>query len=311
MAAIRRVLDQRAKPLSRRTQLVVTIVVTIGLVVASVWGWRRAHLSVSEIDWVALLVAFCVAAPATLVLKAFEYDAAARLIGARARPRRALEVAIVSSAANLLPIPGSLLVTAHSLSEQGATYGEAAFASVIPSLTWLAIAGVIGGISVVIAGNAIVGAVLAVGGGGCLAVAAVMFLRSAPTAGRAELAFRILVIETLWVALGGFRMWLALRAIGVAATPAQVLALAVAGAMAIAIGFLPAGLGAREALIAVLSPIVNLPLSTGVVVGVIDRVVWISFLALAAIAFSVWRSMHPDSEARATEPPAPQRAETG
>ena len=64
-------------------------------------------------------------------------------------------------------------------------------------------------------------------------------------------------------------------------TAAQVLALAVAGAMSVAIGFLPGGLGAREALIALLSPIIKLPLSEGIVLGVIDRVVWISFLALA------------------------------
>jgi hypothetical protein len=296
MAAIRRVLDQRAKPLARRTQLTVTLVVSIGLVVASVWAWRRANLSLSAIDWVALAINFFVAAPATLVLKMFEYDAAARLIGTRARPRRALEVSIVSSAANLLPIPGSLLVTARSLSEQGATYGEAAFASVIPGLAWLGIAGVIGGISVGIAGNAIIGAVVFAGGCACLGVAAAMFLRSAPASGRLRLATRIVVIETSWVGLSGFRMWLALRAIGVEATPAQVLALAVTGAMAVAIGFLPAGLGAREAFIALLSPIINLPLSQGIVLGVIDRVVWISFLAVAAIALAIWRSSHPEPE---------------
>jgi hypothetical protein len=305
MSRIRRVLDQRAKPLSRRTQTIVTIVVCALLVVASVWAWRHARLSFSDIDWTAILVLFCVAAPATLGLKMLEYDAAARLIASRAHFRRALDVSIVSSAANLLPIPGSLLVTAHALSEQGATYGDAAFASAIPSLAWLGIAGVIGGGGVVVAGNAIIGAVLAVGGLACLGVAGFMFLRCAPPRGRPQLAVRIVVIETSWVGLSGFRMWLALRAIGVSATPAQVLALAVAGAMAVAIGFLPAGLGAREALIALLSPIINLPLSQGVVLGVIDRVVWITFLALAAAVVAVWRSSHPETaeDAALTVPP--------
>ena len=294
-SAIRRVIDARAKPLSQRTQIIVTVVVCVLLVVASVWAWRRARLSFSDIDWIAILVAFCVAAPATLGLKMLEYDTAARLIGSRAHFRRALDVAIVSSAANLLPIPGSLLVTAHSLSEQGATYGEAAFASAIPSLAWLGIAGIIGGLGVVVAGNAAVGAVLSVGGLACFGVAGYMFVRAAPARGRPQLAIRIVVIETSWVGLSGFRMWLALRAIGVSATPAQVLALAVAGAMAVAIGFLPAGIGAREALIALLSPIIKLPLSQGVVLGVIDRVVWITFLALAAVVVAIWRSSHPET----------------
>jgi len=261
-----------------------------------VWAWRHAHLSVSEIDWFPILIAFVVAAPATLGLKMLEYDAATRLIGSRAHFRRALEISIVSSAANLLPIPGSLIVTTRGLSEQGATYGEAAFASVIPSLTWLGISGLIGGIAIAVAGNAIVGAVVAAGGLACLGVAGAMFLRSAPAVGRPQLAVRIVIIETMWVALSGFRMWLVLRAIGVAATPAQVLALAVTGAMAVAIGFLPAGLGAREALIALLSPLINLPVSQGVVLGVIDRVVWITFLALAAGALAIWRSSHPEPD---------------
>jgi uncharacterized membrane protein YbhN (UPF0104 family) len=295
LASIRRILEQRAKPLSRRTQLIVTLVVVALLVVASVWAWRSARLSVSDLDWAAILIAFCVAAPATLGLKMLEYDAAARLVGMRARPRRALEVSIVSSAANLLPIPGSLLVTTHSLSEQGATYGQAAFASAIPSLAWLAIACLIGGAAVVVAGSTVVGCLLVIGGCAFLGLAGYMFLRSAPARGRPQLALRIVLIESSWVGLSGFRMWLALRAIGVSATPAQVLALAVAGAMAVAIGFLPAGLGAREALIALLSPIIKLPLSEGVVLGVVDRVIWITFLALAAVALAIWRSAHPEA----------------
>lgn len=296
MSRVKRVLDQRAKPMSRRTQLIVTVVVCALLIVASVWAWRHAHLSWSEIDWTAIAIAFFVAAPATLGLKMLEYDAAARLVGQRAHFRRALDVSILSSAANLLPIPGSLLVTTHALSEQGATYGEAAFASAIPSLAWLSIAGIIGGLGVVVAGNAPIGAALSIAGLASFGVAGYMFLRSAPAHGRVALAIRIVVIETSWVGLSGFRMWLALRAIGVSATPAQVLALAVAGAMAVAIGFLPAGLGAREALIALLSPIIKLPLSQGVVLGVIDRVVWITFLSLAAIALAIWRSSHPETE---------------
>src|SRR5262249_20744079 len=155
--------------------------------------------SISEIDWLAIAILFFVAAPITLILKMFEYDAAARLVGMRARPRAALDVAVVSSAANLLPLPGSLLVTAHSLSVRGATYGEAAVASTIPSLSWLTISLLIGGVCVVIAGSSFVGAALALGGAVLAGVTIVMFHRSAPAHGRLLLGLRILVIETSWV----------------------------------------------------------------------------------------------------------------
>ena len=288
--AYRRLLERRAQPLPRNVQLIITIVLSVFLMIASVWAWRSAHLSFSTIKWWAIAIDFVVAAPATLVLKMLEYDAAARLIGSRAGPRRALEVAVVSSAANLLPLPGSLLVTTRSLSEQGATYGSAAVASAIPGLAWLGLAGVIGGASIVIAGSALVGIAVGLGGIAAVVGAGAMFRRSAPARGRPQLALRIFVIETSWIGLSGLRLWLVLEAIGVHATPAQVLALAVAGAMSVAIGFFPGGLGAREALIALLSPIIKLPLSEGVVLGVIDRVVWISFLSLAAIAMAAGRA---------------------
>jgi hypothetical protein len=270
--------------------MIVTIVTSVVLVIGSVWAWRSARLSFSTIDWFAIAVAFFVAAPATLVLKMLEYDAAARLIGSRAGPRRAVEVAVISSAANLLPLPGSLIVTTRSLSEQGATYGSAVVASSIPGLAWLGLAGVIGGASITVAGSLPVGLAVAAGGAAVVLVAGAMFRRRAPEHGRMQLALRILAIETSWVFFSGFRLWLVLRAIGVSATAAQGLALAVAGAMSVAIGFFPGGLGAREALIALLSPIIKLPLSEGVVLGVIDRVIWITFLSLAALVLVVARA---------------------
>ena len=105
-----------------------------------------------------------------------------------------------------------------------------------------------------------------------------------------RLAVRIAAIEVAWVGLSGVRFWLLLLAIDVHATAAQVLALAVAGAMSVAIGFVPGGLGVREALIAALSPIISLKVADGVLLGVIDRVVWLSFLALAAVVAAATRS---------------------
>ena len=55
--------------------------------------------------------------------------------------------------------------------------------------------------------------------------------------------------------------------IGVDLTVTQALALSVAGAITVAIGFFPGGLGVREALIAALSPLIGLDLESGVLLG--------------------------------------------
>ncbi len=290
LAVLRRLLERRAQPFSRRTQLIVTTVTSGALAIVTVWAWRTADLSFSDLNWLAISVAFLAGGSATLWLKMLEYDAAARIIGLSTSRRRAFDVAVVSAAANLLPIPGSLLVTTRSLSEQGAGYGRAALASAIPGLAWLGLAGVVGGPAIVVAGGSVLGAFVTVGGCAGLALTGAMFRRQAPVTGRARLAIRILAIEGSWIAISAFRFWLLLIAIGVSPTPAQSVALAVAGAMSVAIGFFPGGLGIREALIALLSPIISLPLSEGFVLGIVDRIVWLTFLSLAAVAVAAGRA---------------------
>ena len=99
---------------------------------------------------------------------------------------------------------------------------------------------------------------------------------------RVALAIRIGLVELGWLAISATRLLLALVALRETATITQALALSVAGAMTVAIGFFPAGLGIRELLVAALAPIVGLSFDTGVLIGVLDRIVWLTFLALAA-----------------------------
>ena len=56
-----------------------------------------------------------------------------------------------------------------------------------------------------------------------------------------------------------------------------------------AIGFFPGGLGVREALIASLSPLIGLPFDTGVLIGSLDRVIWLVFLAAAGALLATRR----------------------
>jgi len=118
-------------------------------------------------------------------------------------------------------------------------------------------------------------------GVGALVISLMLFRSSAPPTGRLALAASIVVVETAWLGVSALRLGLAVTALGVDIAPAQAVALSVAGATTTAIGFLPGGLGLREALLAGLSPLIGLPLDTGVLLGSLDRVVWLFFLAIA------------------------------
>lgn len=281
-AALRRLLDQRAQPLPVGVRNTILVVAALGIVVASVWAWRSSGLTGDDVRWLPVILAFAVAAPLSLALKVAEFQVSARVVGQRPDRRRSLDVAVVSSAANLLPLPGSLLVTVRSLSEDGSTYGKALAAGAVPGLAWLGITGIVGGAAIGIEGAVWLAAVVVAAGCGAFVAAGVLFRSTAPTAGRVGLAAAIIAVEAGWLAVSALRLGLAVAALGISVEPTQALALSVAGALTVAIGFFPGGLGVREALIAALSPLIGLPFDTGILIGSLDRVVWLAFLAIAA-----------------------------
>lgn len=289
ISALRSLLERRARPLPDRVRRPLLIATTIGLVFASVWAWRSADLVRSDLRWGPIVALALVAAPLSLGLKAAEFVVAARIAGQSPSPRLATETAVVSSAANLLPLPGSLLVTVQTLAEGGATYGGAVAASAVPGIAWLGATGIVGGIAIIIEGSSLLGTLVIVIGLAALGGAAAMFSATAPPAGRVGLAAAVLAVEVAWLATSGLRFVLAASAIGVDLTFTQALVLSVAGAASVAIGFVPGGLGVREALIAALSPLIGLDIDQGLVLGVIDRVVWLGFLGLGAVALAATR----------------------
>ena len=283
-AAFRRLLDQRAQPLNKRLQAAIGSVAAVGVSGATVWAWRTSELTLAEVSWWPLAVALLFAAPASLALKSSEFQLAARIASQKPSANRCLRVAVVSSAANLLPLPGSLIVTVRSLSEDGSTYGSAIAAGAVPGLCWLSITGIVGGSAIAVEGPLWLGAITVVGGLLAGVAALKLFGETAPDGGSVGLALAVLGVESAWLLISALRLGLAITALGVDISPTQAVALSVAGALTVAIGFFPSGLGLREALIAGLSPLIGLEFDIGVLIGSVDRLVWLTFLALASAA---------------------------
>jgi len=139
-------------------------------------------------------------------------------------------------------------------------------ASAVPGFTWLGIIGV-----------------------GALVATLMLFRSTAPSTGRLALGASIVAVETGWLGVSALRLGLAVTALGIDIEPIQAFALSVAGALTVAIGFFPGGLGLREVLIAALSPLIGLPFDTRVLLGSLDRVVWLLFLAVAGAILAFTR----------------------
>lgn len=287
MTAVARSLLGRRDLLSPRGRRVLLLVSAAGVVAAAVWAWRRSGLAPGDLHATALLVALFVAAPLSLALRAAEFDLAARLVHRPVTARRALDVALVASAANLLPVPGSLLVTWRALTGDGTGAGRALGAGAVPGLSWLALTGMVGGAAMIATGASLLGIATLVGGTTACVVVARLVVTLVPARRRLRLVARLVAVELGWLGASVLRLSLALSALDHAVELPRVLALSVAGSLTVAVGVFPAGLGLREALIAGVGAAVGLGLDVAVLVGTVDRLVWLVFLAAALGVASV------------------------
>lgn len=235
--------------------------------------------------WELLAIVGLLGVPLTLILNGAEYQVAAAIASYRVPFRAALRIGVLSTAANMLPIPGAMLVRAHAMRKLGASYGRIAVATGVVGLCFVGMTcGIASG--VLLASREVVfGGILA--GAGLLLLAASLAMLAAERRPRA--AIRLLSAAaaraTGAILIKAGRLYLILVAFGYDAGATQALTLTVAAVVATSLGFFPGGLGAAEALAAAFSPLVGLSAAVGFVVSAVDRL--ISLIGLAVVAGGV------------------------
>jgi hypothetical protein len=258
-------------------------------VVVGVAGWRGLDAGERSLDPVAAAVVLVVLAPLTTALNGAEYACTARLVGVRVGPAEGVRVAVLGSAANLLPLPGAVLVRTEALRRRGTGLAGAAKASTVAAVVWAGAAAAVAGALQVADGRAALGAA-GLGGGALLVgagmVAAARVQRSGPgTDGRARAA--LLATETATVAVGALRLALVAAELPGDLDVAGAAVLNVASVAAAAAGVLPGGLGLREAVAAALAPLVDAPAAAGAVAATLDRLLGLPTVALGAVVLSL------------------------
>jgi len=238
-----------------------------------------------EVRWPLLLAAGLVGVPLTIALNGAEYAATGAVVGQPVAWLPALRVSVLSSAANLLPVPGAVLVRARALNQLGTSYRRAFVATAVVGIAWVATTAVVAGALLLLAGEspAAALALLATGGAG-VAVAHAAVRRRGTGAG---VTVRVVLVELASVAVGGLRYWLVIEGLGYDADPVQAVALTVSAVVASAVGIFPGGLGLREVLAAALAPLVGLPAAVGLLAVAVDRLLGLPVLAAAAGGFAL------------------------
>ena len=277
----------------RRHALVAVVLVVLGLAAAI----AVQSLPDGTTLELAPLLALAVATTLTLLLNAVEHAATARVAGGREQFLAALRVSVYGNIANLLPLPGSVVVRVQALRNRGHRGTVALGATAAVGVCWIAVSFALAG-PLLVASRPLLGVGLVVGAlaGGVLCAA---WTRRLPGERSVSLWVEIVLIEVAKVVVQAFRLHLALVALGAAPTVGQSFALGISVSVSSAIAFLPAGLGVREGIATAMGALVGLSAATSLLATLVDRAVGlIMALPLSAIVLLL-----PDKSG--TAPPVP------
>ena len=224
----------------------------------------------------------------TVLANTFEYMLSARMLGHRAPLLPALELTTLSTAANLLPIPGAFLVKVQGLRTMGSGYGKALASTAVTALVWIGASTALAGALLAYSEMWVPAVVLTAVGVPLLVAAYAWLAREIEAPGeRNRLAALVLGVEVFAVLTNAGRLVLILIALRVDASLGQALVLAVSSSLAAAAGILPGGFGLRELIAAALAPLVGLPASAGFASAAVNRLIGIVVLAPVTGAFAL------------------------
>ena len=256
-----------------------------------------------DINW-PLLATIGIAGPTlTIWLNAAEFDAQARLLAVHVSRAAALRVSVLGTAANLLPLPGAVLVRTQALARDGVGYAAAGGIAVVAAITWLGATAFAAGLGVLLLGGFVIGP-LCVATGVVLCVVGLLLCQRFP-GGTVRAWTLLFAVELGLTVMAALRLLVILIALGLDVEPGQALAMTIAGALASATGIFPAGLGLREALTALVASLVSLDAAAGFAAAAADRIAGLVVLFVASAAIIAVRRFGQPATASYNSTPPP------
>jgi uncharacterized membrane protein YbhN (UPF0104 family) len=263
----------------------------VAAVVFVVGGWyafRSLDLAFEDVRWVPLVIAAVVGVPLSLLANTLEYMVSARMLQHRVALLPAVQLTTMSTAANLLPIPGAFLVRVQGLRALGSRYDKAAASTAVIGLAWIGVSTSLAAVFLAVYDSWLAASAFGVVAVSLLLGAYAWLKRTLPVRGeRRRIAVVAVAVELFAVGVDAGRLVLVLVGLGVDASLGQTLVLAVSSSLAAAAGILPGGFGLRELIAALLAPLVGLSASAAFASTALNRVLGMVVMAPITAALAL------------------------
>lgn len=286
------------KRYSPRTRRLVTLVAFVLILVGGSLAWTRLGLSLSELRVVPAFV-IILTAPLTFVLSASEYLLLASAIGSKRTWREAADISIIGYASNLLPLPGGAVVRISSLvGDSGQSPKQPTQMTLVLAVLWLAAALLIGGVGFLALDSRGLGLAFC-GAGIFLTVVGLFSIRSLkPLPNPFGFALRAFALEFAFVILAVVRTYFAFRVVDVDAAVEASMVVAASNSLSSSIGIVPAGLGVREGLAAVLAGLTGTAPAAGLLASLVLRLTGMVAALVGSALMAMRKSNGPPADAQ-------------
>ncbi|WP_333698472.1 lysylphosphatidylglycerol synthase domain-containing protein [Kordiimonas lacus] len=208
-----------------------------------------------NVDYAWAVVVILVLTPLNLVLSSFEFKASVALLKGRVEFVDAFKTTVVASAANILPIPGSVMVRLVKLKSLGVSYKEGSIVTIMQIAFWFSVTFFYGGLWLTfINDNWMSYAVTSVG----LASLIASFILSAWRYNNSRIIYWMSFLRLLLIVSDAFALYVCFKALGIGVGFSETSVLSVSSFLGSTVSFVPGGLGIREFFAALIGEIINL-----------------------------------------------------
>jgi len=263
----RRFEEQRGS--DSRVKEVILISAVVVLLAGVVLSVRANPELLQNVDGSMVWAILIVGVPVTIALNALEFVFMGRLAERSIAFGKALEVTVIGSAANMLPLPGSTIVRVAGLKFAGVGFKLGAAITLLVSVVWIGVAFLYAGSMLAAFSEPALGWGLVVTGAAALVAVSVVLLQFEI---RASWYFALLATKFVLVLIDAVRIYWCFLALGVALSFWQASVFVISSVLGSAVSIVPAGLGVRELLSSGIAPIVGISAAAGFLTATLNRV---------------------------------------
>ena len=243
------------KPIPRWIRSTVWVLAAAAFIAAAVIIVRRHPELLHDLRLLPLAAALALV-PLAVGLNVIEYRLSARYLGLSVSWAKALEIIVLGSAANMLPLPGATVVRAAGLVGEGGRPAKSAGVTLTFACSWLAVSCLYSGGALILCGYREYGIPVTIAGS--IALVAFFAISMFAFGRRLGLPLAASAIKLGVVVVEAIQIYLCFASIHIPISFTAASAIQVSAVAGSALAIVPAGLGVREGVAALLGAVIGL-----------------------------------------------------